>query len=126
MVRSTRGPSRTTLRLLASWMRLGSWLGTSRIANATSPWVEQRVVAFALSHPGLGPARIAAELANPDRTSCGCYSDGVWRVRRRHGCPPGPGAMGWWPAMRHHRSLNGRCRHPNATSRSRGKASDSG
>ena len=33
--------------------------------NATSPLVEQRVVAFALDHPGFGPARIAAELARP-------------------------------------------------------------
>jgi hypothetical protein len=35
------------------------------MANATSPLVEQRVVAFALGHPGFGPARIAAELAQP-------------------------------------------------------------
>jgi hypothetical protein len=38
---------------------------TPRMANATSPLVEQRVVAFALGHPGFGPARIAAELARP-------------------------------------------------------------
>jgi hypothetical protein len=31
--------------------------------NALSPIVEQRIVAFALGHPGLGPARISAELA---------------------------------------------------------------
>ncbi len=36
-----------------------------RMANATSALVEQRVVAFALGHPGFGPARIAAELAQP-------------------------------------------------------------
>jgi hypothetical protein len=36
---------------------------TPQMANATSPLVEQRVVAFALGHPGFGPARIAAELA---------------------------------------------------------------
>jgi transposase-like protein len=36
-----------------------------RMANATSVLVEQRVVAFALGHPGFGPARIAAELARP-------------------------------------------------------------
>jgi Winged helix-turn helix len=34
-----------------------------RMANATSVLVEQRVVAFALGHPGFGPARIAADLA---------------------------------------------------------------
>ena len=38
---------------------------TPRMANQTSPLVEQRVVAFALGHPGFGPARIAAELARP-------------------------------------------------------------
>ena len=36
-----------------------------RMPNATSPLVEQRVVAFALGQPGFGPARIAAELARP-------------------------------------------------------------
>ena len=36
-----------------------------RMANATSVLVEQRVVAFALGHPGFGPARLAAELAQP-------------------------------------------------------------
>ncbi|MXW23874.1 MAG: helix-turn-helix domain-containing protein [Chloroflexi bacterium] len=36
-----------------------------RLPNATTPFVEQRVVAFALGHPGFGPARIAAELARP-------------------------------------------------------------
>jgi hypothetical protein len=36
-----------------------------RMPNATSPVEEQRVIAFALGHPGLGPARIAAELAQP-------------------------------------------------------------
>jgi hypothetical protein len=38
---------------------------TPRMANQTSVLVEQRVVAFALGHPGFGPARIAAELARP-------------------------------------------------------------
>ena len=36
-----------------------------RMPNATSPLIEQRVVAFALGHPGFGPARISAELARP-------------------------------------------------------------
>jgi Helix-turn-helix domain len=36
-----------------------------RMANQISVLVEQRVVAFALGHPGFGPARIAAELARP-------------------------------------------------------------
>ena len=36
-----------------------------RMANQTSVLVAQRVVAFALGHRGFGPARIAAELAQP-------------------------------------------------------------
>jgi hypothetical protein len=35
--------------------------------NATPVFVEQSVVEFALGHPGLGPARIAGELARPKR-----------------------------------------------------------
>jgi transposase InsO family protein len=61
-----------------------------RMANATSVLVEQRVVAFALGHPGFGPARIAAELAQPrwggiTLSTNGVSTNGVWRVLRRHG-----------------------------------------
>jgi transposase InsO family protein len=55
------------------------------MANATSPLVEQRVVAFALGHPGFGPARIAAELARPKWGGIRLSTNGVWRVLRRHG-----------------------------------------
>jgi Helix-turn-helix domain len=48
-----------------------------RMANATSPLVEQRVVAFALGHPGFGPARIAAEeLARPTWVGSCCPPTG--------------------------------------------------
>ena len=33
-----------------------------RMPNQLSPLVEERIVAFALGHPGLGPRRISAEL----------------------------------------------------------------
>ena len=56
-----------------------------RMANATSPLVEQRVVAFALGHPGFGPARIAAELAQPRWGGIRLSTNGVWRVLGRHG-----------------------------------------
>jgi Homeodomain-like domain len=56
-----------------------------RMANATSPLVEQRVVAFALGHPGFGPARIAAELATERWGAITLSANGVWPVRRRHG-----------------------------------------
>jgi transposase InsO family protein len=58
------------------------------MANATSPLVEQRVVAFALGHPGFGPARIAAELAQPRWGQIRLSANGVWRVLRRHGLSP--------------------------------------
>jgi hypothetical protein len=53
-----------------------------RMANATSPLVEQRVVAFALGHPGFGPARSPPSSPGPSgaassspRTGCGgCYA----------------------------------------------------
>ena len=56
-----------------------------RMANATSPLIEQRVVAFALGHPGFGPARIAAELARPKWGGISLSANGVWRVLGRHG-----------------------------------------
>lgn len=56
-----------------------------RMPNATAPFVEQRVVAFALGHPGFGPARMAAELARPKWGGIRLSPNGVWRVLRRHG-----------------------------------------
>jgi transposase InsO family protein len=56
-----------------------------RMANATSPLVEQRVVAFALGHPGFGPARIAAELRRDKWGGIVLSPNGVWKVLRRHG-----------------------------------------
>jgi transposase InsO family protein len=56
-----------------------------RMANATPTFVEQRVLAFALGHPGFGPKRIAAELARPKWGGIRLSANGVWRVLRRHG-----------------------------------------
>lgn len=76
-----------------------------RMPNATSVLVAQRVVAFALGHPGFGPARISAELARPLWGGFRISPAGVFRVLRRHGlstrkkrlglvagyaCPPEP------------------------------------
>jgi transposase InsO family protein len=47
--------------------------------------IEQRVVAFALGHPGFGPQRIAAELRRPLWGGIRISSSGVYRVLRRHG-----------------------------------------
>ena len=56
-----------------------------RMPNATSPLVEQRVVAFALGHPGFGPLRISAELRRRRWGGIRLSQSGVWRVLRRHG-----------------------------------------
>ena len=56
-----------------------------RMPNAIRPLIEQRVVAFALGHPGFGPVRISAELARPLWGGLGISPNGVWRVLRRHG-----------------------------------------
>jgi transposase InsO family protein len=56
-----------------------------RMPNQLSPLVEERIVAFALGHPGLGPRRIAAELARPRWGGLLVSHNGVWRCLRRHG-----------------------------------------
>ncbi len=56
-----------------------------RMANSTSPMVEQRVLAFALAYPGCGPLRISSELRRPKWGGLQLSPNGVWRVLRRHG-----------------------------------------
>jgi transposase InsO family protein len=56
-----------------------------RMPNATSPLVEQRVVAFALGHPGFGPKRISAELRRTKWGGIRISPNGVHRVLVRHG-----------------------------------------
>ena len=56
-----------------------------RMPNQLSPLVEERIVAFALGHPGLGPARIAAELRRERWGGLPVSHNGVWRCLRRHG-----------------------------------------
>ena len=53
--------------------------------NQLSPITEQRIVAFALGHPGLGPKRIAAQLARPEWGGLGVSPNGVWKALCRHG-----------------------------------------
>jgi transposase InsO family protein len=56
-----------------------------RMPNQTSQLVEQRIVAFSLGHPGLGPRRISASLAQERWGGIRISPNGVWRVLRRHG-----------------------------------------
>jgi transposase InsO family protein len=54
-----------------------------RMPNQIGPHLEQRVLAFALGHPGFGPRRISAELARPKWGGIRISEHGVWRVLRR-------------------------------------------
>ncbi len=81
----------TYYRWRALVLRYGSELLRPRerrapqMPNATSPMVEQRVLAYSLAHPGQGPDRIAAELARDKWGALKISPNGVWRVLRRHG-----------------------------------------
>jgi transposase len=56
-----------------------------RMPNQLSVLVEQRIVAFALGHPGLGPRRIAARLARPQWGGLVVSPNGVYKALVRHG-----------------------------------------
>jgi transposase InsO family protein len=56
-----------------------------QMPNAVPVLIEQRVVAFALGHPGCGPARIASELGREKWGGFRISANGVYRVLRRHG-----------------------------------------
>jgi transposase InsO family protein len=56
-----------------------------QMPNAVPVLIEQRVLAFSLGHPGLGPRRISAELARPLWGGFTISPAGVWRVLARHG-----------------------------------------
>ena len=56
-----------------------------QMPNALPKMVEERIVSFALAHPGLGPQRVASELARPKWGGICVSKNGVWRTLRRHG-----------------------------------------
>jgi transposase InsO family protein len=56
-----------------------------RMPNEVGPHLEQRIVAFALGHPGLGPRRISAELRREKWGGIRISEHGVWRVLVRVG-----------------------------------------
>jgi transposase InsO family protein len=56
-----------------------------RMPNQIGPHLEQRIIAFALGHPGYGPRRIASELGRERWGGIGVSHNGVWRCLRRHG-----------------------------------------
>jgi len=56
-----------------------------QMPNQLSAMVDERIVAFAIAHPGLGPRRVAAELAREKWGGIVVSPNGVWRTLRRHG-----------------------------------------
>src|SRR5207245_4523438 len=56
-----------------------------RMPNQLPAWVEHRILAFSLAHPGLGPRRISAELARERWGKITVSPNGVWRCLHRHG-----------------------------------------
>jgi transposase InsO family protein len=53
--------------------------------NQIPPHLEERIVAFALGHPGLGPKRLAAQLRRPECGGLEISPNGIWKVLCRHG-----------------------------------------
>jgi transposase InsO family protein len=56
-----------------------------KMPNQLPAMVEERIVAFAIAHPGLGPRRIASELRREKWGGIVVSGNGVWRCLRRHG-----------------------------------------
>jgi transposase InsO family protein len=56
-----------------------------QMPNQLPKMVEERIVSFALAHPGLGPKRVASELAREKWGGIVVSANGVWKVLCRHG-----------------------------------------
>jgi transposase InsO family protein len=56
-----------------------------KMPNQLPRIVEERVLAFAIAHPGLGPRRVSSELARPKWGGIIVSPNGVWRCLQRHG-----------------------------------------
>jgi hypothetical protein len=53
--------------------------------NQLPKMVEERIVSFSIAHPGLGPRRVASELAREKWGGIVVSPNGVWKVLCRHG-----------------------------------------
>jgi transposase InsO family protein len=56
-----------------------------KMPNQLSAMVEQRVLAFSIAHPGLGPRKVSSALRQQRWGGLVVSPNGVWRVLRRHG-----------------------------------------
>ena len=55
-----------------------------RMPNQLPPWLEERVISFALGQPGLGPRRLAAQLRLPMWGGLVVSASGVLKVLHHH------------------------------------------
>ncbi|HEV2769286.1 MAG TPA: DDE-type integrase/transposase/recombinase [Solirubrobacteraceae bacterium] len=56
-----------------------------QMPNALPKMIEERIVSFSIAHPGLGPKRVASELAREKWGGIIVSPNGVWKVLCRHG-----------------------------------------
>jgi transposase len=56
-----------------------------RMPNQLPKMIEERVISFAIAHPGFGPKRVAGELRRPKWGGIVVSPNGVWKVLCRHG-----------------------------------------
>jgi transposase InsO family protein len=56
-----------------------------QMPNQLPKMIEQRIVSFSIAHPGLGPRRVASELAREKWGGIIVSANGVWKVLCRHG-----------------------------------------
>ncbi|MBI5106470.1 MAG: transposase [Solirubrobacterales bacterium] len=56
-----------------------------QMPNQLAPMVEEKIIAFALGHPGLGPRRIASALGRPEWGGLALSPNGVYKTLVRHG-----------------------------------------
>jgi transposase InsO family protein len=72
--------------------------------NQVPPWLEERVIAFALGHPGLRPRRIAVQLRPPMWGGLVISPSGVYNILGGHGLRTAGCGSRWWRAMPPRRS----------------------
>ena len=56
-----------------------------QMPNQLPKMIEERIVSFSIAHPGLGPKRVASELAREKWGGIVVSPNGVWKVLCRHG-----------------------------------------
>jgi len=56
-----------------------------KMPNQLPKMVEERILSFSIAHPGLGPKRVASELARHKWGAIVVSPNGVWKVLCRHG-----------------------------------------